>query len=78
MRRIRTILAVLAAVLALTASAVPAMASRGEDDFCFWAWSWELGWFLVCDDDGFDHDGFDHDGFDDEGHHGGSGNSGPG
>ena len=72
MRRIRTILAVLAAVLALTASAVPAMASRGEDDFCFWVWSGEWGWFLVCDD------GFDHDGFDDDGHHGGSGNSGPG
>ncbi len=75
MKRIKAVLAVLAVVLALVASAAPAMASHGEDDFCFWAWSWEWGWFLVCDDDdGFHRD----DGFDDGDHNGGSGNSGPG
>ena len=72
MGRVRTILAVLAAVLVLAASAAPAMASRGDDDFCFWDWTFELGWFLVCVDDDFD------DGFDDGDRRGGGGNSGPG
>ena len=77
-RHIRAILAAFMVVLMLAASAAPAMASRGDDDFCFWDWSMEFGWFVSCvDDDGFD-DGFDHDDFDDGDHHGGSGNSGPG
>jgi hypothetical protein len=71
-RRIRAILAAFVATLILAASAAPAMASRGDDDFCFWDWTFEWGWFVSCVDDDFD------DGFDDGDHRGGGGNSGPG
>ena len=72
MRRVRTILVAVVATLILAASAAPAMASRGDDDFCFWDWTFELGWFVSCIDDDFDDD------FDDGDHRGGGGNSGPG
>jgi hypothetical protein len=84
MKRIRVMLGVFAVVLVLAASAAPALASRGDDDSCFWALDLWWGWFLVCDDfdafDAFDDfdDGFHHDDFDDGDHHGGGGNSGPG
>lgn len=68
-RRIQAILTVFVVVLMLTASAAPAMASRGDDDFCFWDWTFEFGWFVSCVDD---------HGFDDGDHRGGGGNSGPG
>ncbi len=68
MRRVRAILVAFAATLILAASAAPAMASRGDDDFCFWDWTFELGWFVSCVDDDFD----------DGDHRGGGGNSGPG
>jgi hypothetical protein len=87
MKRIKVMLGVFAVVLVLAASAAPALASRGDDDSCFWALDLWWGWFLVCDDfdafyafDDFDDfdDGFHHDDFDDGDHHGGGGNSGPG
>ena len=84
MKRIKVMLGVFAVVLVLAASAAPALASRGDDDSCFWVLDSWWGWFLVCDDfDAFDDfddfdDGFHHDDFDDGDHHGGGGNSGPG
>jgi hypothetical protein len=79
MKRIKVMLGVFAVVLVLVASAAPALASRGDDDSCFWALDSWWGWFLVCDDfdEGFHHDDFDDD-FDDGDHHRGGGNSGPG
>lgn len=75
MKRIKVMLGVFAVVLVLVASAAPALASRGDDDSCFWALDSWWSWFLVCDD--FD-DGLHHDDFDDGDHHRGGGNSGPG
>ena len=61
MRRVRLVLAVLAMLVVMVASAAPAMARHNNDgwwDDCDWFFSPWWGWYVVCqvDDNWWDHD----------------------
>jgi hypothetical protein len=57
MRRIRSVIGMLAVMAVMMVGAAPAMA----DDGCYWYWDDYYGWYATCDDD----DGYDDDWDDD-------------
>ncbi len=66
MRRVKVVLAVLAMVMVMVASAAPAMAHHNNDgwwDDCNWVFYPWWGWFVVCqvDDDWWDDGNHRHD-----------------
>lgn len=65
MRRLKAVLAALAVMVMMLASAAPAMADEWWDNCHWnWNWSWYWGWFLTCDyDDGGWSPGWGHDGW---------------